>query len=145
MQMRVDRYSQRRHALAQQEHVDCGPRGECLEDASGRPIDVHGATAKPHARARPDVTAQGFETVAEQLPVVCVDLREPTIAIARHLPLARREGFVDAEHHPVPVRDHRHARRHTTHQEMLERAGGVCHSAGETFTAPLPTMDDAHP
>jgi len=28
---------------------------------------------------------------------------------------------------------------------MLERAGGVCHSTGETFTAPLSTMDDAHP
>jgi hypothetical protein len=91
------------------------------------------------------VTAQGFEAVAEQVPVVRVNLREPARAIARHLPLARREGFVDAEHHPVPVRHHRHARRDATHQQMLECAGGVCHSAGETLTASLPTMDDAHP
>jgi hypothetical protein len=106
---------------------------------------MHGAAAKPYARARPDVTTQGFETVAEQVPVVSVHLREPARAIARHPPLARREGFVDAEHHPIPVRHHRHARRNATDQEMLERAGGVCHSTGETFTAPLSTMDDAHP
>jgi hypothetical protein len=145
MQMRVDWYSQCRHSLAQQEHVDCRPRGKCLEDASGRPIDMHGAAAEPHARARLDVTAQGFEAVAEEMPMVCVHFRKPALAVIRHLPLARREGFVDAEHHPIPIRHHRHARRGATHQEMLERAGGMCHSAGETLTALLPTMDDAHP
>lgn len=67
------------------------------------------------------------------------------IRMIRRLPLARRKGFMDAEHHPIIVRDDRHAQRNATHQEMLERAGGMCHSAGETFAAPLPTMDGAHP